>query len=156
MDQLLTPDSVLVAMKSGIPEVEWLLGKIESEQGWFRFPDVLSRIITNLKIDSYPLLYSSEVAIAAVFLRGWMTEEEIRQFDAEVNAATPEERGQFLAELCKGVDETIDRIEIPKTPEQLADAQRRFDILSPDEQRESIRFSQHFFCFFLCSGSFFS
>lgn len=151
MTELFSPDAILAAMKSGIPEVEWLLGKIESDEGWLRFPDVLCRIITNLKIDSYPLLYSSEVAIAATFLRGWMTEEEIRQFDAEVNAATPEERGRFLTELCNGVDETIDRIEIPKTPEQLADAQRRFDILSPDEQRESIRLSQHFFCFFFAS-----
>lgn len=138
-------------MKSGIPDAEWLLGQIESRQGWLRFPPYLANLISSLKIESYPLLYQSEQAIAAILLRGYMTEEEIQKLGTQLEAASPEERGAFVIELCDDLSDGIERIEIPKTPEQQATAQRRFAALSVEEQQESIRKSQHFLCYFFAS-----
>jgi len=83
MSQIISPDAILHAMRAGIPNAEWLLGQIESENGWLRFPPYITKIITNLKIENYPLLYRSEEAMAAMLLRGWMTSEEIQAFCAE-------------------------------------------------------------------------
>lgn len=147
----ISPDAVVHAMKSGIPDAEWLLGQIESRQGWLRFPPYLANLISSLKIESYPLLYQSEQAIAAILLRGYMTEEEIQKLGTQLEAASPEERGAFVIELCDDLSDGIERIEIPKTPEQQATAQRRFAALSVEEQQESIRKSQHFLCYFFAS-----
>lgn len=149
--ELISKDSVLDALRSGIPDAEWLLRQIESEQGWLRFPPYLSNVITNLKLENYPLLYASESAIAAMLLRGWMNDEEIKQFNAEIEAASPEERGDLVGELSRNLGEAIERIEIPKTPKHQAEARRLFALLSPEEQKEAVRVSQHFFGFFLAS-----
>lgn len=151
MTELISKDSVLDALRSGIPDAEWLLRQIESEQGWLRFPAYLSNVITNLKLENYPLLYASESAIAAMLLRGWMNDEEIKQFNAEIEAATPKERGNLVTEWGRNAGEAIEQFEIPKTPEQQAKALRIFESLSPEEQKESIRVAQHFFCFFFTS-----
>lgn len=151
MAELIPKDNIAQILKSSIPDAEWLLGRIESEQGWLRFPPYLSRIISNLRIESYPLLYASEMAIVAMLLRGFMTTEEIQTFGTELEAASPGERGEFLIELTKDLDELVERIEIPKTPEQQAHAKKLFDSMSPEEQQEATRVAQHFFCFFLAS-----
>ena len=46
-----------------LPDAVWILKQIESEQGWYRFPKVLVDAIDNLRLHSYPLLYTSEAAI---------------------------------------------------------------------------------------------
>ena len=50
MSELITKDAVVDIFRSGIPDTEWLLGQIESEHGWFRFPPYFSNLITNLKL----------------------------------------------------------------------------------------------------------
>lgn len=151
MNQIISPDAVLHSMKSGIPDAEWLLGQIESENGWLRFPPYLANLITNLKIESYPLLYCSEQAMAAMLLRGWMTSEEVQAFGAELEAASPDERGKLVIDLCDSLGECVEQIEIPKTPAQQRDAEAYFKSLPVEDQAESIRISQHFFCFFFAS-----
>lgn len=138
-------------MKSGIPDAEWLLGQIESEQGWLRFPPYLSSLIINLKIEGYPLLYRSEEAMAAMLLKGWLSTEEIQAFGAELESHSPKERGELVINLCNDIGEMVEQIEIPKTPTQRRDAEIRFKAMSSEEQAESIRLAQHFFSFFLAS-----
>lgn len=151
MAELVSKSSVLDALKSGIPDAEWLLGQIESEHGWLRFPPFLSGLITRLKIENYPLLYASENAMAVMFLKGWMSDDEIREFNTEMEAASPDERGQFLADLTQSLSNVIEHVEIPKAPEDHARARKMFDAMSPGEQSESIRQAQHFYGFFLAS-----
>lgn len=151
MPELIPKDDIAQILKSSIPDAEWLLGRIESEQGWFRFPPYLSGIISNLRIENYPLLYASEMAIVAMLLRGFMTSEEMQAFGAELEAASLGERGEIFQELARGLDEVVERIEIPKTPEQQAQARKRFEAMSPEEQQDAIRVAQHFFCFFFAS-----
>lgn len=151
MNPVISPDAVLHAMRSGIPDAEWLLGQIESEQGWFRFPPYLSSLIINLKIEAYPLLYCSEEAMAAMLLKGWMSTEEIRAFGAELEAASPQEVGNLVIELVDTMGEVVEQIEIPKTPAQRRNAEALFKAMSPGEQAQSVRLAQHFFCFFLAA-----
>lgn len=87
-DQPILPlDSVVKSLRSGIPDTEWMLREIEKQDGWFRFPPFITNIIRNLKLESYPLLYVSEGAIAGAMLKGFMDDEEIKQFNADLEAA---------------------------------------------------------------------
>lgn len=148
---ILPLDSIVDSLRSGIPDVEWMLGEIESQQGWFRFPPFIAKSIENLKIQSYPILYTNERAIAAVFLKGFLDDVQIRELNTELEEASLAKRGEFLRGMMVSVGETIDQIEIPKTPAEQAAAHTRFLSLPPDEQKETIRVSQHFYAFFLSS-----
>jgi hypothetical protein len=148
---LFSKDSVLIALRSSIPDAEWLLGKIESQEGWLRFPSFLSDTITNLKLENYPLLYSSEAAIVAMMLKGFLDEEEIRSLAAEFEAASLDDRGKFVEELIEGIGSAFESIEIPKTLQQQQAAQALFDKLPPEEQQQNIKVAQHFFCAFFAT-----
>jgi hypothetical protein len=151
MDEILSREAVVEALMSSIPNAEWLLGQIESEQGWLRFPPYFSNVIANLKLEGYPLLYTNENAIAAVLLKGYLTDIEIQELNTELEAASVDERTQFLMGFCDGLSDLIEKIEIPKTPEEQTRAKQVFDALSPDEQKESVKFASHFYSFFFAS-----
>lgn len=148
---LISLDSVVESLRSSIPDAEWFLRHIESEQGWVRFPPYLANTITNLKIQNYPLLYSSEGAIAAIFLKGLMTADEIHELNSELESATLDERGEFLTNFIASLTEVADSIEIPKTPEAQEAARQKFLSLSEEDQKKAVKVSQHFFAFFFAS-----
>lgn len=151
MGVLISIDSVINSLRSSIPDAEWFLRHIESEQGWFKFPPYLANAITNLKIESYPLLYANENAIGIMLFKGFMSDDEIKEASKKFEAASPEERGVLLAEFASNFLEDLDHIEIPKTPEAQEAARQGFLSLPDDEQKEAIKISQHFFCFFFAS-----
>lgn len=144
-------DSVVSSLRSGVPDAEWMLREIEKQDGWFRLPSFISSVITNLKLEPYPLLYVSEGAMVGAFLRGFMSTEEITQFNADADAASLEERGQFMDFIDETTNDFLDGFHFPKTPEEQKAAQEAFLALSPEEQKEAVRISQHFFLFFLPS-----
>lgn len=141
--------SVVGTLRSGMADTEWLLGEIESQEGWFRFPPFFTNAIRNLRIEGYPLLYTNEASISVVLLKGFMTDEEIREFCAEMDAASLPERGEFLTEFATFAGEFVETIEIPKTPQAQEAANVAFLALSPEEQAEAIKISQHTFMFAL-------
>lgn len=151
MVAVLSLDSAVESLRSSIPEAEWFLRHIESEQGWFRFPPYLANTISNLKIESYPLLYANENAIGVMLFKSFMSDNELKELGAELEAASPEERGEFISEFASSLLDGIDKVEIPKTPEDQEAARQRFLSLPDDEQKEAIKISQHFFCFFFSS-----
>lgn len=51
-EPILPLDSVVEQLRSGMPDVKWLLQQIESQNGWFRFPPFLASAIDNLNIRS--------------------------------------------------------------------------------------------------------
>jgi hypothetical protein len=148
---LISKESAVKLLTSSIPEAEWLLGKIESEDGWFRFPPNLTDAIKTLKIESYPLLYENEYAIAHMLQLAFFTEKEVDEFNLKFEAASVEERGKILEEFTFDVDLLIESVELPKTSDDQAEARERFNALSKDEQTEAIRFGQRWYCFFFCS-----
>jgi hypothetical protein len=63
MEQVMIDESSIKALvASAVPDWEWLISEIKSEDGWIRFPPFLSNAITNLKIENYPLLYDNRSA----------------------------------------------------------------------------------------------
>jgi hypothetical protein len=128
-----------------------MLREIEKQDGWFRLPPFISNAIKNLNLTPYPLLYVSEGAIAGALLKGFMSADEIQQFNADIEAASLEERAEF-AEILDGLtNDFVEGIRIPKTPEEEKAVREEFAALSLEEQREGIKISQHFFLFFLTS-----
>lgn len=151
MQPVITKESAAKILASAIPDAEWLLAQIESEQGWFRFPPTLTRTITNLKIESYPLLYQNEAAIALVLQRAFLDDAEAAEFNLEFEAASLAERGALLEYLTTSIDGLMNTVEFPKTLQEEAEARATFESLPKEEQAEVIRFSQHWFCFFFTS-----
>lgn len=148
-EPVLPLDSVIFALKSSIPDVTWMLGEIESQHGWFRFPPVLTQAIENLKIQNYPLLYADERAIAAFFLKGFMTTDEIREFSLELESASLAERGEFVTTFVAGLAEGIDSMTIPKTLQEQEAARKTLSAMPEEDQKEAIRAAQHFYASFL-------
>lgn len=143
--------STTTILRSFIPDAEWFLAQIESQQGRFKFPPYLSNIIVNLKLESYPLLYQNEGAIGAMMFRGFMTTEELKKLATDLEKATPEERGEFLLDFSNDLNQSLDHFEIPKTPAEQIEAQNRFNGFTPEQKEESVKISQHFFCSFFAS-----
>lgn len=114
-----------------------------------RFPQEVSTAIGNLKIESYPLLYENEAAIGVIVLHAFMSIEEIQQFAAELDAATPEERGEELRGLLDGLDQLDLAFEIPKTPADRARAESAFKALSTQEQAQAVKTTQYLWMGFL-------
>jgi hypothetical protein len=142
-------EDAVKGLGANIPNAEWLLKHIESQEGWFRFPAYITNLITNLRLESYPLLYVSESAIGAAVFLGFMTKEELQDLGAKLDHATLEERSEFLAELDDLLSEFVEGFHIPRTPAEQEAARNRFLALSEDEQRQSVKVSQHFFLSFL-------
>jgi hypothetical protein len=151
MGAILSIDSVVSSLRSSIPDAEWFLRHIESEQGWVRFPPSLANAITNLKIENYPLLYASESAIGIMLFKAFLPDDIIKELGVEFESATPEERGKFITEFTSTLFDEIDKIEIPKTPKAREEAKRKFLELPEEEKKEAIRACQHFLSFFLAS-----
>lgn len=151
MPPLISKDSALRILTSWIPDAEWLLRQIESNDGWFRFPPFFANAIKNLKIESYPLLYENEIAIARMLQLAFFREQDVDAFNLEFEAASIEERSVILEEFSSDLDEFIDSVEIPKTPKEQEEARAKFAMLSKDEQEEAVLFAQRWNCFFLSS-----
>lgn len=148
MSALISLDSIVDSLRFSIPDAEWFLRQIESEQGWFRFPPYLANVITLLKIEDYPLLYANEEVVRAVILKGFLTDEEIKILCSEAAAATPEELGKFVSDSISSVSEALDQFHIPQTLEEQEAAQKTFLALPEEEQMQAIKFSQYFFLSF--------
>lgn len=127
----------------------WLLRQIESQDGYLRFPPIVSRAIENLKIQSYPLLYEHPNAIAFCFLRGSLSDNEVKALNDELAAATPVERGSWISEFLHEVEMQAAEIHIPKTPEEEQALRRIFDELPEAEKVETVKQAQHLWMGFL-------
>jgi hypothetical protein len=138
-EPLISLDTASEFLREVVPEWEWFVAHLESEDGRFRFPRRLAAIIQSLKIESYPLLYENEAAIGAVIARAFMDQAEFSDFDAQAREASPEERGAIAAEFGKLLEEVGEGFVLPKTPADARRAQEAFDALSEAERRESVR-----------------
>ncbi len=147
---VLSRGKLLEQLQSMLPDAVWILKQIESEQGWYRFPKVLVDAIDNLRLHSYPLLYTSEAAIGNMLYRAIFTTEERQQLEEAFEDATPEQLQEDISELIDALDQVFEGFEIPKTHEQQQEARRLFESMSPDEKKEAIRVGQGVWCTFLC------
>jgi hypothetical protein len=144
-------DSARSALKALSPELVWLLRQIESDGGYVRFPRQVNEAISNLRIEAYPRLYENEAAIAYIFLNGFLDAPEIMELSEELDAASPSERGELLLATMEESLEALEKVNFPMTPAEEKAARKLFDALSPEDQKEAWRFSQHFWMGFLAT-----
>lgn len=149
--QIIDQASAAHFIRAMAPEWAWLLQHIESEDGYVRFPPLLSRWITNLNIGNYPELYEEEARIGAMMLRALLTPEEIRELDAELVSLSPEERARFLRETITDMEAAGDAFVLPKSPGEQKRANELFNALSHEEKKDSIEFMQRFLMAVLAS-----
>lgn len=140
-----------VAILSSIsPDCAWLLGQIESDQGYLKFPPKLNQIIVNLKIENYPILYENENAIGLLMLRSLLPEDDFREFQSCLAAGTREEMLDLVCEFSHELEKGFDAVVIPKTRAEEEEYRRHFETLSEGERAEAIKSAQYFFMSFLC------
>ena len=149
--QIIDKASAIRLLKSTAPDWEWVLRRIESEDGRLRFPPLVSRAIINLKIESYPLLYENEPAIGLTAFRAFMSPEEIVALCKRLEDQSPAERGQELQEMLDGFDEVDEVFTLPKTPAEERRVEAAFKALSPEEQAETIKAARHLWMGFLAA-----
>lgn len=143
--------SAVLLLQSLIPDCEWLLKQIESENGWLRFPPTLTTIIANLKLENYPLIYENENAIAYAFLRSFLLDAEIQELNAELESASIDERGEFLLELTSGIDAGFSEARWAVTEKEKAEQQKVIDSWDPEERAQNVRKAQFMFISFFAS-----
>lgn len=141
--ELIDQASAVQLFKSTAPEWEWLLRQIESEDGRLRFPPQVNQAIVNFKIESYPLLYENESSIGQIFLRAFLSQDELLEHGKRFEAQSPEERGRLLREMANNADAVVNLVVLPETPEEKQRTKEAFDALSPEEQAESTKSTQY-------------
>lgn len=151
MDALVSLPQVLSILRSGLPDAEWMLKHIESQNGWLRYPSFLAEVIENLKLQSYPLLYENEAAISVMMLKAFLTTEEIHQLSCDLDSSSIEQRDALLMEFYSSLNDVVENIVIPKTPAERRSAAEAYAALTPEEQQEAIRIGQSFYSSFLSS-----
>lgn len=142
--RLIDPESAAGIIKGLVPDWAWLLGQIESADGYVRFPPQFSRAIVNLNLENYPLLYEKETSLGAMLLLAFMAPDEIQELDRQLNIATEQERGQALAEVMEDLSTAFDSFQLPKTPTDERKAREAFDALPEEERTKVIASTQRF------------
>lgn len=127
-----------------MPEWQWFLDHLERSKGRLQFHAAIAKLIKNLKIENYPLLYEREKSIGVALALACLPVDEIRELESEMAAATPEERGELVRVVGNMLGQSFDAIEFPETPEQEATMRLAFEGLTSDEQAEAVRTSQYF------------
>lgn len=151
MSEIISKVAITELLRSFVPDCEWLLRRIESEQGWLCFPPALSTVIKNLKLENYPLLYENENAIGSALPRGLFSDAEINELNTELELASPEQSGEFLLDFTTGFDEGLKQVEFPTTPEQVEKQKELFDAMHSEEKAAAIRGAQYLLIAFLAS-----
>ena len=136
-------------IQSLAPEWAWLMRHIESEDGHFRFPPLVTRLIPNLKIESYPLLYENEAAIGFIVFHAFMTQDELVELNAELEAQSPEQRGETMREMVDGLSQFDGVFEIPKTPSEEKRQLAAFNAMSKEDQAAAVKITRHLWMGFL-------
>jgi len=100
-------------LRQAVPDWEFLLQEIGVQHGWLKFPHTLLDTIRRLKVASYPRLYESELAVYVAAPLAIMGKEDFQALCAEIDAASPDERGTMLQELIDWEPEVLESFALP-------------------------------------------
>lgn len=148
---IIDQSSAILLIKYAAPDWEWLVHRLESDDGRLRFPVQINRMIVNLKIENYPLFYENEAAIGLIAFRAFMSQDELNTICKQFENQSPEERGQELLEMVEGLEDFDEVFALPKTPAEEKRIAEEFHALSPEDQAESIKVAQYLWTGFLAS-----
>lgn len=121
------------------------LERLEDSGGRLAFRPEFADAISNLRIESYPLLYENEPSAGDRMAKAMLGADGAREFDTALSTATPEERGAALQELGVDIDAFGVAFDFDATDEQRAQSAAAFTALTPHQQTESVQLMRHMF-----------
>lgn len=131
-------------LKTAAPDWEWMLKHLESNHGQLRFPSQVADFIARFKIENYPLFYQSEVAIAYAFMKGALSDDEIKVFCEEMNEATLEERTAALQAINEDLRQGVEDAEAHVASRTTVELEAEYLTLSFQEKVDACRSVQWF------------
>ena len=110
------------------------LRDLQLSGGRFQFPREFGAFLD--RIGSYVLLYDDEKKLNVAFAMGLFGEQSFKELNEESKTWAPKEQQAFLDELVtsKELEEVIDEIELPKTPEEWEKNRQLYESLPDDEK----------------------
>jgi hypothetical protein len=145
-----------LALKSAIhltPQYVELFQYLKKKGGRFGFSSEFANIRN--KLGSYVRMYDDERKINCAFLLFLMGEEGFKEFNADIELATPEEQQEWLNGIASLDDEAIEELfpnfEIPKTAKEWQDAKDLLAELPELERKEAEKRSTFLWCFVFSS-----
>ena len=133
-----SPEVAAAALRSMLPDIDWLLLRSSADGEWFRFPAQFVEVLGRLKIEKYAELYLRSDFVARLLMRRFFTEDDSREFDRLAAEGTESDlRGMMDEAIEESVADEGSWL-IPKTAAERKAAQDAWDSLSEAEKRETI------------------
>jgi hypothetical protein len=130
-------------LRQAVPTWEEFLGELEAAGGRLKFRPELCSAVTNLKIDTYPLLYERPEAVGLLLMQAVMDPAEIAAFNFEAENASPSERGRTVAEIAEQLDCLDSLFDFPDSAEDQARAVTAFEALDQESKQAAVKFVQY-------------
>ncbi len=144
---LIAPCLALAVLQQGVPDWQWMLEKIETEDGCTRLPQILNRLVANHGIERYPLLYRHDETFITAMLQGMASREQMHGM--RTDSEHPERSGH--EEVVRKIVEQLTWPSIPKTEREHSRARQQFLQLSSADQKAASAAAQRFYGFFFAS-----
>ena len=153
-------DLLVKLYKSALPDYDFMLRKLQTENKWLRFSPRLHELTKRFNCQNYPELYQGEARIQSALLRAiFESDEKIKHFLTDLNAKSLAEQYQFMNEflldvidLGQWMDKHVPHLDaLDWSPRTQAIAQRKWNKFTPEEQQQAVRFNQYSLSFSLAS-----
>lgn len=153
-------DLVIQLYKSALPDYDYLLRKLESQEKWLRFSPRLHELTVRFKCQNYSELYQGETRIQTALLRAlFESDGEIETFLTDLNAKSESEMNQFLNKSVRKllvIGRWMDKHQIHLDALDWSHdarilAEKQWNAIPADEQQRMIRFHQYTYSFCLAS-----
>lgn len=152
MSLRLKKDAALTGAKQLTPQYVELLRDLQKGGGRLSFSSEIASIQN--WFGPYVLMYDDERKIGRALFLFLLGEEGFKEFNAEMNAAAPEEQQNFLDEISDldnaVLYEDID-VQIPQSPQEWQAAREAFEELPEAEKKEAEKRGNAFWCFHFSS-----
>lgn len=139
---MVSREQVVEFLKALLPDIDWLLDRMEKDGGWLRLSSKAVDYLTALNISKYPELYVDEKKILGLLAVAVAGEgDKAREFVREVGEEYEKNPGAFVKETIEAV--TGVNVEIEKvfalTHAERGEAKAAFEKLPEEERHAAIR-----------------
>jgi hypothetical protein len=114
--------------------------KLKNDGGWVKLEPWLYKALENLRVTDYAKFYPNESVLPGLFFLAFSDLDTYKDLVTELDQATSKEHTTFLDDFIVSAEQELDELwdfGIPKTQEEIEDAQKLFESLSQEEQDEA-------------------
>jgi hypothetical protein len=143
-----------------LPDFDFIVKKFESNQKWIKLSPRLHELTKNCKCENYPELYQDEARIQTAMLRALFGgDEQISEYFKNLASMSAAEQTLAMNEFFQDgmemnnyLDENLVHLDdLDWSPEGQAEAKKKWDKLSQEEQQQKSKLIQYSLCFSLAS-----